>query len=76
MATEKWVVVKRQWCDVLQREAELLERRVYPDSTLPDTEGFRVLARKCSADIECNLMGCPCMWAYTAPTIDRFNFAH
>jgi hypothetical protein len=73
MATEKWIVVREQWCDVLQGDAQLLERRVYPDSMLPDMEAYRVLARKCSADIECNLMGCRCKWAYTDPEFDRFN---
>lgn len=72
MATEKWVPVKSQWCDVLGREAQLLELRVYPANVLPDTEQFRVIARKCTADIECNLIGCRCKWAYTDPAADRF----
>jgi hypothetical protein len=76
MATEKWVVIKSQWCDVLQRDAELLERRVYPSSILPDTEGYRVQGRKCSSDIECNLIGCRCKWAYTDPALDRFGLVH
>lgn len=73
MATEKWVVVKTQWCDVIQREAELLERRVYPASHVPDGERYRVLSQKCSAAIECNLLGCTCKWAYTDSTVDRFK---
>ena len=72
MATERWVVVKTQWCDILGREAQLLERRAYPDSRMPDTELFRVLGRRCSEDIECNLMGCTCKWAYTGAEVDRF----
>ncbi len=73
MATEKWVVVSEQWCDLLKGDAQLLERRVYPASVLPDTEAFRVLGRKCSAAIECNLMGCHCKWAYTNPYHHRFE---
>ena len=75
MATEKWVTVKTQWCEIIGREAALLERRVYPADIMPDTGGYRVLARKCSADVECNLLGCHCKWAYTDPTVDRFALA-
>ncbi len=72
MAFEKWVPIKTQWCDVIGREAELLERRAYPAAQMPDTEPFRVLARRCSAGVECNLLGCRCKWAYTEPAVDRF----
>lgn len=73
MGTSKWVTVKKQWCEILQGEAELLEHRVYPDTVLPDTEPFRVIARKCSAAIACNLIGCQCKWAYTNADVDRFG---
>ena len=72
MATERWVVVKTQWCDILQKEAQLLERRAYPHSRMPDMEVFRVLGRRCSEDITCNMIGCTCKWAYTGDEVDRF----
>ncbi|HZD10602.1 MAG TPA: hypothetical protein VE553_04600 [Candidatus Binatia bacterium] len=72
MAQEMWVEVKRQWCEIAQAEAALLERRAYSTDVLPDTEPYRVLARKCSADVLCNLAGCSCRWAYTEPALDRF----
>jgi hypothetical protein len=72
MATEKWVTVQTQWCSVIGRDANLLERRVYPSSMMPDTVQYRVLGRKCSAAVACNLMGCRCKWAFTGPNLDRF----
>lgn len=73
MATEKWVTVKTQWCEIIGREAELLERRVYPSGMLPDTKPYQVLGHKCTAAIECNLLGCNCKWAYMDATVDRFD---
>lgn len=73
MAIERWVEVKKQWCELAQSEATMMERRVYASELLPDTEPYRVLARKCSADILCNMMGCHCRWAYTDPAVDRFS---
>lgn len=71
--TTEWVTVKKQWCHLLGDEAELLEHRAYPAETVPDMEPFRVLGRKCSAALICNLKGCQCKWSYTNPTTDRFN---
>ena len=71
-SNSKWVPVKKQWCNVLQGEAELLEQRVYPSEIIPDTEAYRVISHKCTAAIACNLMGCHCQWAYTSPGNDRF----
>ncbi len=70
-SNEKWVPVKKQWCDILQDEAELLEKRVYPNEIIPDTEAYRVVAHKCTAAVTCNLLGCQCQWAYTGGP-DRF----
>lgn len=72
MAVEKWVPIKTQYCEIIDREAELLEHRIYPANVLPDTESYRVVGHKCTADIECNLLGCKCKWAYTDPSVDRF----
>ncbi len=72
MAGERWVEVARQWCEIAQHEAVIMERRVFPAEMMPDTEPFRVLGRRCTADIYCNLSGCACRWAYTEPVVDRF----
>ena len=60
MASEKWVSVKQEWCDLLQQEVVMLERRVFPDDVIPDPQNYRVMARKCSADTTCNMAGYPC----------------
>lgn len=73
MAIERWVTVKTQWCDIVGREVALQERRVYPAEIIADMERFRVLAHRCTADVECNLLGCNCRWAYTGPDVDRFS---
>lgn len=73
MSYERWVEVKRQWCDIAQAEAIMLERRVYASEVLPDTEPYRILGRKCSHAVSCNLIGCSCRWAYTEPAVDRFT---
>ncbi|GAB4146319.1 MAG: hypothetical protein Fur0021_04320 [Candidatus Promineifilaceae bacterium] len=73
MATEKWVKIDAHYCDIIEREAEIEELRRYPADVVPDTLGYQVVARKCTAAIECNLLGCQCQWAYTNPTVDRFH---
>ena len=75
MATCKWVTARKKWCDLANREVELMERRVYPADTLPSGTGYRVVARKCSAGLACNLAGFPCKWAYTNPCCDRMELA-
>ena len=72
MASEKWVSVKQEWCDLLQQEVVMLERRVFPDDVIPGPQNYRVIARKCSADTTCNMAGYPCKWAYTNPNLDPF----
>lgn len=72
MANEQWVEVKTQWCEVAQSDVTMMERRVYAAATLPDTEPYRILGHRCSADVICNLLGCHCRWAYTDPAVDRF----
>lgn len=73
MALEHWVETEKRWCEVAQGEVSMMERRVYAAATLPDMEPYRVLGRKCSADVLCNLLGCHCRWAYTDPSLDRFS---
>lgn len=72
MTTTKWVVVESRWCDLIQQEASIMEQRIYPADMLPDTETYRVIARKCSANVACNLAEVPCDWAFTRPESDRF----
>lgn len=73
MATEKWVTVERKHCDLIGLDVALKERRVFPGGRIPDIEGYRVLGRKCTADIACNLAGIQCCWAYTNPAMDQFH---
>jgi hypothetical protein len=71
MARQTWVTVRKKQCELLGRQVELKELRVYPADNLPDGIGYQVLARKCSAAIVCNLVGFPCQLAYTNPGCDR-----
>jgi hypothetical protein len=73
MAAEKWVTVEKKYCALIGLDVALEERQVFPDEQIPDVEGFRVLACRCTADIACNLAGIQCRWAYTNPTTDRFH---
>ena len=73
MAREAWVPVGNQWCDKMQAEASMVEHRVYPVEVMPDYPGYKILARKCSLAIACNLAGYPCKWAYIEPSVDPFK---
>jgi hypothetical protein len=73
MATIAWEPVATHWCDLQGCEAQLLEQRAYPADQVPDTGvRFKVLARKCSFGVECNLAGYACRWAWTNPDYDPF----
>jgi hypothetical protein len=73
MTTTKWIIVEKKWCELIGQEASIMEQRVYAADMLPDTEPFRVIARKCSANFACNLADVPCHWAFTNPQVDRFQ---
>ena len=73
MAVEKWISVAEKYCDLIGKDVALEERRVFPANRIPDMEPFRVLARRCTADVACNLAGIPCAWAYTNPNLDQFH---
>lgn len=73
MTTTKWIVVDKKWCEYIQQEASIMEQRVYPSDLMPDTEPYQVIARKCSANVACNLANMPCDWAFTNPKVDRFK---
>ncbi len=73
MATEKWVAVKEEWCNLVEQNVELLELRVYPSEVMPEGQEYQVKARKCSVDVTCNMAGFPCKWAFTNPELDPFE---
>lgn len=68
----RWEIAETRWCHAPQRRAELLVKRVYPADILYDMQGPRVVAQKCSCDLECNQLGVSCRWAYTNPDKDPF----
>ncbi|MCA9972008.1 MAG: hypothetical protein KC425_17410 [Anaerolineales bacterium] len=72
MATQEWVAVTQEWCNLVEQEVQLLGLRVCPADVLPGPQPCRVAARKCSVDITCNMAGFPCKWAYTNPELDPF----
>lgn len=64
MAAEKWVILGKKHCHFVDKEVDLVEKRVYPVGLLDSAgSGYRVLARKCSAGYECGHMEEPCQWA-------------
>ena len=73
MAIEKVVTVKSKHCDLLNRDVELREWRIYPSVDFLRIEGStcRVQMCACTGAIECNMRGIPCSWAYTNPGNDR-----
>lgn len=73
MAVEKWVKLGTRYCEILQAEAELEELRRYPSEVVPDTLSYQVVTQRCSAAVECNLIGGSCEHAFTNPTVDRFH---
>lgn len=73
MTTTRWVVVDRKWCKYINQEATIMEQRIYPADLLPDTSTYKVIARKCSANVACNLAGVPCSYAFTNPGTDRYE---
>ena len=75
MATATWYPIQTKWCELIGRDVALVELRVYPAEIMPDLPVYRVLSCKCSADVDCNLAGIPCKWAYNAPECDRFPMA-
>lgn len=73
MAMQKWVATGTKYCELIQLEIEMQERRVYPPARLPNTERFRILNRRCSAEVACNMANVPCKWAFTNPTTDQYE---
>lgn len=73
MAYQAWVTTSTAWCDRVDSEASMMEKRVYPSEIMPDFPGYQVRARKCSLGIACNLAGFTCKWAYTELGSDPFQ---
>jgi hypothetical protein len=73
MAETVWETIECFWCSQVRREAQRLEQRVYPHEVLPDVgRPYHVRARRCSLDVECNLAGANCCWAFANPNNDPF----
>ncbi len=67
MALKIWQVQKVCFCEHAGKEIALENEVVYPSEYLPD-QPPRILARRCSNAIECNLFEQPaCIWAGTNP---------
>lgn len=77
MATIVSHTIKTIYCERTQQNADLVEERIYPSASLPDSPGaqFLVKNRKCNAGIDCNLMGFACKWSGLNPDYDPFNSA-
>ena len=73
MAREVWITTSNRWCDKIQAEAHMMERRVIPANIMPDFPRYRVTAKKCSLGTACNLAGYPCKWAYNELSDDPFK---
>jgi hypothetical protein len=74
MAVEMWVTTGKKYCNLIEREAALEEHRMFPTGQVNRELGsYLVMGRRCTADVACNLSGIQCRWAYTNPTIDRFD---
>jgi len=72
MANKSWETVKLQYCHHACEDVCLEAEVVYPAEWLPD-QPPRVLARRCSHGMNCNLDGRPsCVWAGTNPAYDPF----
>lgn len=74
MAAKKWVIVASKHCQLIDKDVELTEQRVYPTHDFLLTQGteYQVHVCSCSAAVECNMVGVPCRWAYTNPDAARF----
>lgn len=74
MAVEKIETIRTKHCEMIDRDVELRQIRVYPSSDFLITQGNVpwVKASVCSAAIQCNMAGIPCQWALNSPGNDRF----
>jgi len=70
MAEKIWKVEKSKYCERVGREVQIEDQVAYPAEILPD-QPPRVLARRCSNAIECNLTDkAACSLCGTNPDLD------
>jgi len=70
MAEVCWQRVKTMVCEKIGEEVHLDALLVYPIDLLPD-QAARVIRRRCSAALTCNLRDQPtCSWSGTLPGYD------
>jgi hypothetical protein len=70
MAERTWQVEKIKYCEHVRHEVALENEVVYPSEHLPD-QPPRVIARRCSNAVECNMMEkAACLLCGTNPDFD------
>jgi hypothetical protein len=70
MAEKVWKVEKPKYCEHVGHEVEIQNEVVYPADHLPD-QPPRIVARRCSNTIECNLEEkASCVLCGTNPDLD------
>lgn len=70
MAKKIWQVEKTKYCEHVNEEVAIEVEVVYPAEYLPE-QAPRILARRCSKAMDCNLMEKPaCALCGTNPDID------
>jgi hypothetical protein len=75
MAYRTWQTVKVCYCQHVDQDVGLEAELVYPAEWLPD-QPPRILARRCSCGMLCNLDARPgCVWSGTNPNYDPFTEA-
>jgi hypothetical protein len=73
MAERNWETRKVIYCDHVQCQVALEVEVVYPSEHMPE-QLPRVLSRRCSRGVECNLIEkATCLWAGTNPHHDPFK---
>jgi hypothetical protein len=72
MAQEIWQAVKVIYCERAGCEVSYQIQVAFPAEIMPD-QPPRILARRCSHGMECNLSSHPgCIWSGTNPSYDPF----
>ena len=73
MSERNWQPTRVIFCQRIGKEVTLEVELVYPPELMPN-QNPRVVARRCSYGIDCNLdeRG-SCVWAGTNPVIDPFS---
>ncbi len=70
MAEKTWKVEKSKYCEHAEHEVQIEDEVVYPPEILPD-QPPRVIARRCSNALECNMMDkAACLLCGTNPNLD------